>query len=135
MFKNQKIKINWWNRLELFVFSRELQNAKNTIGVWYYVFNTVMTNGRWVVGSLGRMSVLLMKPYKSTFLMLELIYDSYMSWSTMLVSLKACVGFSTFLYFPFFIFNFIIPSKIKITEKPHTLLLPDLWFLSCNKKF
>ena len=40
---------------------------------------SVMTNGRWVGGSLGRMSVLLMKPYKSTFLMLELIYDSYMS--------------------------------------------------------
>ena len=20
-------------------------------------------------------------------------------------------------------------------EKPHTVLLPDLWFLSCNKKF
>ena len=28
-----------------------------------------------------------------------------------------------------------MPSKIKITEKPHTVLLPDLWFLSCNKKF
>ena len=54
MFKNQKIKINWWNRLELFVFSRELQNAKNTIGVWYYVFNISndeRSMGRWVVGS------------------------------------------------------------------------------------
>ena len=29
----------------------------------------------------------------------------------------------------------IIPFKIKITEKPHTVLLADLWFLSCNKKF
>ena len=25
--------------------------------------------------------------------------------------------------------------KIKITEKPHTVLLPDLLFLSCNMKF
>ena len=25
------------------------------------------------------------------------------------------------------------PFKIKITEKPHTVLLPDLGFLSCNK--
>ena len=28
-----------------------------------------------------------------------------------------------------------IPFKIKIIEKPHIILLPDLWFLSCNKKF
>ena len=27
-----------------------------------------------------------------------------------------------------------IPSKMKIIEKPHTVLLQDLWFLSCNKK-
>ena len=31
--------------------------------------------------------------------------------------------------------NVRIPFKIKITEKAHTALLPDLWFLSCNKKF
>ena len=31
--------------------------------------------------------------------------------------------------------NVIIPFKIKTIEKPHTVLLPDLWFLSCNKKF
>ena len=31
--------------------------------------------------------------------------------------------------------NVIIPFKIKIIEKPHKVLLPDLWFLSCNKKF
>ena len=30
--------------------------------------------------------------------------------------------------------NDIIPVKIKITEKPHTVLLPDLRFLSYNKK-
>ena len=24
---------------------------------------------------------------------------------------------------------------MKILEKPHTVLLPDLWFLSWNKKF
>ena len=25
--------------------------------------------------------------------------------------------------------------NIKITRKPHTVLLPDLWFLSCKEKF
>ena len=29
----------------------------------------------------------------------------------------------------------IIRLKIKITENPHTVLLPDLCFLNCNKKF
>ena len=33
------------------------------------------------------------------------------------------------------LYNFLIPFKIKIIEKPHTVLLPQLWFLSCNKKF
>ena len=28
----------------------------------------------------------------------------------------------------------IILFKIKLIEKPHKLLLPDLWFLSCNKQ-
>ena len=32
-------------------------------------------------------------------------------------------------------YNIIIPFKIKIIEKPHSLLLLDLWFLSGNKKF
>ena len=27
----------------------------------------------------------------------------------------------------------VIPFKIKIIEKPHTVLVPDHWFLSCNK--
>ena len=31
--------------------------------------------------------------------------------------------------------NVIIPFKIKVIEKPLAVLLPDLWFLSCNKKF
>ena len=30
--------------------------------------------------------------------------------------------------------NVIIPFKIKTIEKPHLVLLPDLWFLSYNKK-
>ena len=29
----------------------------------------------------------------------------------------------------------IISFKIKIIAKPHMVLLPDLWFLCCNKKF
>ena len=76
-----------------------------------------------------------------------LICDSYMCWSTRFVSLKLCVGFSVFDSDSFllkFIFlfnkmhglkNVIIPFKIKVIEKLHTVLLPDLWFLSCNKKF
>ena len=31
--------------------------------------------------------------------------------------------------------NVIISFKIKIIEKSHEVLLPDLWFLSCTKKF
>ena len=31
--------------------------------------------------------------------------------------------------------NVKIYFEIKIIEKPDTVLLPDLWFLSCNKKF
>ena len=31
--------------------------------------------------------------------------------------------------------NIIIPFKIRIIEKSHTVLLPDLWLLNCNKKF
>ena len=68
-----------------------------------------------------------------------LICDSYMSWSTRFVSLKLCAGFSIFdsvLFLLKFIFLFNEmhvysaslkchnPFKIKITEKPHTVLLP-----------
>ena len=35
----------------------------------------------------------------------------------------------------FWLKNVIISFKIKIIEKPHIVLLPDLWFLSCNNKF
>ena len=31
--------------------------------------------------------------------------------------------------------NVLVPFKIKIIQKPHTVLLPDPWFLSYNKKF
>ena len=33
------------------------------------------------------------------------------------------------------LYNVIIPFKFKIIERPHRVLLPDLSFLSCNKKF
>ena len=83
----------------------------------------------------------------------SLICDSYISWSTRFVSLKLCVVFSIFdsvsllLKFTFlfnkmhgpdgtvWLWNVIIPFRIKIIEKPHTVLLPDLWSLSCSKKF
>ena len=75
---------------------------------------------------------------------LLLICNSCMSWSTRLISLKLCVGFSIFdsvLFLLKFVFlfnkmlgffhfkNLIIHFKIKVTEKTHTVLLPDLWFL------
>ena len=77
---------------------------------------------------------------------LLLIWHSYMSWSTRFVSLKLGLGFSIFDSVPFllkfiFLFNKIhrlfktSPFKMKIIEKLHTVLLPDLWFLSCKKKF
>ena len=31
--------------------------------------------------------------------------------------------------------NVIIPFKIKIREKLHIVLIPDLWCLSCNRNF
>ena len=67
---------------------------------------------------------------------LLLIGDSHTSWSTRFISLKVCVGF--------YIFDFDKESltlnrhnyfQKKNTEKSYTVLLPDLWFLSCNKKF
>ena len=33
------------------------------------------------------------------------------------------------------LFDVIIPFKIKMIERLHTVLLPDVRFLSCNKKF
>ena len=64
---------------------------------------------------------------------LLLIWDSYISWSTSFVSQKLCVGFYifdsvSFLWkFIFFfkawtlwLWNVIIPFKIKLIEKPHT---------------
>ena len=62
--------------------------------------------------------------------------------STRFVSLKLCVGISIFdsvLYLlkSIFLLHKIhgFHSKLKKIEKLHTALLPDLWFLSCNKKF
>ena len=83
---------------------------------------------------------------------LLLICNSYTSWSTWFISLKLSGEYSIFdsvsLLFNFiFLFNkkqglidfldfsmFIILFKIQI-GKPHTVLLPDLWFFNYNKKF
>ena len=35
----------------------------------------------------------------------------------------------------FWLSNVIIPFKVKILQKPQTVLVTDLWFLSCNKEF
>ena len=80
-------------------------------------------------------------PYfaSSNLWVLLLICGSCMSGNTRFISLKVCAGFSIFhspLFLLKFIFVFvIITSKIKITEKSHNFLLPDLWFFRCNKKF
>ena len=83
-------------------------------------------------------------------MILLLIRNSYMSWGTWFISLKLCVGFYIFdsgLFLLKFIFLFRKKSidsftlkrhnsfHNKIIEKPLTVLLPDLWFLNCNKKF
>ena len=31
--------------------------------------------------------------------------------------------------------NVVAPFKIKVIEKPHRVLLPDLWFLNCSRNF
>ena len=79
-----------------------------------------------------------------------LIRNFYSSLSTKFISLKLCVEFSIFYSVSFllkFIFlfnkkhglfdfkNVIIPFKMKTIANPHTVLLLNLWFLSCNKKF
>ena len=83
---------------------------------------------------------------------LLLIRYSYTSWSTWFITLKLCVGFSIFNSVSFllkFTLSFSFKKKSlfdfkmsydhfqnkKVTGKPHTVLLPDLWFLHCNKKF
>ena len=72
----------------------------------------------------------------------------YIKRSTRGVSLKVYVGFSisdsflfllkfTFLFnkkLGLFFWNAIIPFKIKITEKAHTILLPDCWFFNLEQK-
>ena len=74
------------------------------------------------------------------------IHSSYMSWSSRFIFRKLWVKFSIFdsvlflLKLRFFSTKRmdslnLIPFKIKKVKKPHTVLLPDLWFLSCNKKF
>ena len=83
---------------------------------------------------------------------LLLISDSYMSWRTRFVSLKLAQVFSckfgeisknTLSYRTPLVAasvhglvdnkNVIILIKIKIIEKPHTVLLPNLLFLNCSK--
>ena len=80
---------------------------------------------------------------------LLLICDSYISWSTSLVSLKLWVGFSIFDSVSFLLKFIFLSTKCmdSLTLKCHYSfqnhnnkksthsLLPDVWFLSCNKKF
>ena len=77
-----------------------------------------------------------------------LICDFYISSSTRFVSLKLrdfpfSIPFRFIKVYTFaqqnvwtlWLWNVIIPFKIKIIEKPLTFLFPDLSILSCNKKF
>ena len=85
-------------------------------------------------------------------MVLLLIFASYTSWSTRFVSKAVCGIFHFRFHFILIILYFCstkcmdsltlkrnsfktIPFEIKIKEKPHTVLLRDLWFLRCNKKF
>ena len=71
---------------------------------------------------------------------LLLICISYTSWSTWFNSLKLCEEFSIFdsvsilskfvCFFIPWLWNVIISFKMKIIEKPHTVSLPNFWFLS-----
>ena len=113
---------------------------------------------RWkqnVKKKLLRIKLTLQKMHSFSFSKLQLITvallirNSYFSWKTWFISLKLCIGFSIFdsvsfllnsCYYYFYYFrstekNWALPFKIKIIEEPNTVLLPDLWFLSCNKKF
>ena len=77
-----------------------------------------------------------------------LICDSYMTWSTRFVSLKLCMGFSIVDFVSFllkliflldkmhglWLWSVIIPFKIKIIEKPHTVLFPDMWPLKLQQE-
>ena len=80
------------------------------------------------------------------FIVLFLVGRYYMRWSTRYVSLKPCVRYFVFDSVSFllkimkymdilWLLNVIIFFKIKTIEKTYSFLLPDLWFLSCNKKF
>ena len=71
---------------------------------------------------------------------LFLIRNFYTSWNTWFISLKLHLGFSI-LHSVSFLLNFILlfnknhalfPLKIKMLQKPHTVLI---LFLSWNKKF
>ena len=79
---------------------------------------------------------------------LLLIRNYYTSWSTWFISLKLCARFPMFdsvLFLLNFIFLFskrqglldfknVMPFRIKKVEKPDTVLVLGLSFLSCNKK-
>ena len=52
----------------------------------------------------------------------------------LLVFMKVCI-FVQQKAWTLWLENVIIPIKTKIIENSHTVLLSDLWFLSCNKKF
>ena len=80
---------------------------------------------------------------------LLLIRNSYTSWSTWFISLKLCARFPMFdsvLFLLNFVFPFSkrqglldfknvkIPFRIKKVEKPDTVLVLGLSYLSCNKK-
>ena len=82
-------------------------------------------------------------------IVLLLICDACTSWITRFISLKLCEMFDLWFCLIFmkvyifvqqkvltlWLYNIIIPFKIKVIEKPLTVLLLDLWFLSCKKKF
>ena len=114
-------------------------SARFLAGLWD---PTLLQGNRWPLNqnkSIAVININLVKlqtwPYGSQIAVKK---NSYTNWSTRFISPKLCVGFSIFHVqqkaWTLWLQIAIIPFKIKII-KPHTVFPPDLWFLSCNKKF
>ena len=78
-------------------------------------------------------------------IVLFLIHDSFSNWSTRFVALKAFLWFSILDSISFLLKSTFMFKKsmvcltfnviIKVTGKPHMLLVSDLWFWGCRKNF
>ena len=135
------VRIHWRLSTILKTSNKSVQsNVSWYVKVYIYsesLFNTLTIHWDKTQMNVAQIALLFFRELQLITVLL-LIRDSYTSWSTRSIFLKLCVGFSisdsvSLLFI--FLSNVIVPFKIKIIAKPHTVLLPDLWFLSCDKKF